>query len=65
MRKYVRASIVFAVSVICALAGQKPPGSEKDGTVTLRWLGTAGWEISDGTTWTTSTISALKKLLKE
>ncbi len=50
MRKYVRASIVFAVSVICALAGQKPPGSEKDGTVTPRWLGTAGWEISDGTT---------------
>jgi len=50
MRKYVRASIVFAVSEICAPAGQKPPGSEKDGTVTLRWLGTAGWEISDGTT---------------
>src|SRR5258708_38183028 len=50
MRKFALASIVLAASVVCAFAGQNPPSSEKSRQVILRWLGTAGWEISDGTT---------------
>src|SRR6266436_9965016 len=50
MRKLTLASLALAASVTCALAGQKPPSNEKGGQVTLLWLGTAGWEISDGTT---------------
>ncbi len=50
MRKFALASIALAASVVCAFAGQNPPSSEKSRQVILRWLGTAGWEISDGTT---------------
>ena len=54
MRKSALASLAFAVTVFCAAAGQNPASSEKGGQVNsqvvLRWLGTAGWEISDGTT---------------
>src|SRR5258708_13387720 len=50
MRKSALASIALTASVICAVAGQKPPNSVKSGEVVLRWLGTAAWEISDGTT---------------
>src|ERR1700747_1908505 len=50
MRKSALASIALVATVICAYAGQKPPSSEKSGQVILRWVGTAGWEISDGTT---------------
>ena len=50
MRKSALASLALVATVICAYAGQKPPSSEKSGQVILRWLGTAGWEISDGTT---------------
>jgi L-ascorbate metabolism protein UlaG (beta-lactamase superfamily) len=51
MRKSALASIVLAATVMFDFAGQKPASSEKSGQiVTLRWLGTAGWEISDGTT---------------
>ena len=50
MRKSAFASFALATTLICAVAGQNPPSSEKSGQVTLRWLGTAGWEISDGTT---------------
>jgi L-ascorbate metabolism protein UlaG (beta-lactamase superfamily) len=50
MRKSAFASFALATTLTCAVAGQNPPSSEKSGQVTLRWLGTAGWEISDGTT---------------
>ena len=50
MRKSALASLAFAVTVFCAAAGQNPASGEKSGQVILRWLGTAGWEISDGTT---------------
>jgi L-ascorbate metabolism protein UlaG (beta-lactamase superfamily) len=50
MRKSLFASFALAVAVICTLASQKPPSNEKNGPVVLRWLGTAGWEISDGGT---------------
>ncbi|HEY6269247.1 MAG TPA: hypothetical protein VIX11_13180, partial [Candidatus Acidoferrum sp.] len=51
MRKSALASFALVATVICAFAGQKPASREKSGQiVTLRWLGTAGWEISDGTT---------------
>src|SRR3989441_1526462 len=50
MRKSALVSFALAATVICAFAGQQPPSSEKSGQVILRWLGTAGWEISDGTT---------------
>ena len=51
MLKSALASFALIATVICTLAGQKQASSEKTGqTVTLRWLGTAGWEISDGTT---------------
>jgi L-ascorbate metabolism protein UlaG (beta-lactamase superfamily) len=50
MRKSALATLGLAASVICAVAGQNPASREKSGQVILRWLGTAGWEISDGTT---------------
>jgi L-ascorbate metabolism protein UlaG (beta-lactamase superfamily) len=50
MRKFVIAAVALVASVICGFAEQKSPSSEKSGQVVLRWLGTAGWEISDGTT---------------
>jgi L-ascorbate metabolism protein UlaG (beta-lactamase superfamily) len=50
MRNYRLASLALVATVVCASAGQKPPSSEKSEQVVLRWLGTAGWEISDGTT---------------
>jgi L-ascorbate metabolism protein UlaG (beta-lactamase superfamily) len=49
MLKSALASFALVATVICALAAQNPPKNEKSGVV-LRWLGTAGWEISDGTT---------------
>jgi len=50
MQKSELASLALAATVFCAPAGQNLPRSEKGGPVILRWLGTAGWEISDGTT---------------
>src|SRR6266481_6852168 len=50
MRQSALASLALVATGICAFAGQNSPNSEKSGQVILRWLGTAGWEISDGTT---------------
>jgi L-ascorbate metabolism protein UlaG (beta-lactamase superfamily) len=50
MLKSTIAWLVLAATSICASAGQKAAGGEKSAQVTLRYLGTAGWEISDGTT---------------
>jgi L-ascorbate metabolism protein UlaG (beta-lactamase superfamily) len=50
MMKSALAFFALAATGICALAAPNPPNAEKDGQVILRWLGTAGWEISDGTT---------------
>jgi L-ascorbate metabolism protein UlaG (beta-lactamase superfamily) len=44
------ASLALAATVVCSAAGQNLPTGEKGGQVVLRWLGTAGWEISDGKT---------------
>src|SRR5260370_13288482 len=49
-RKFLLPFIALAATVVCAFAGQKPTTSGKSGQVVLLWLGTAGWEISDGTT---------------
>jgi L-ascorbate metabolism protein UlaG (beta-lactamase superfamily) len=49
MWKSALASFALAALAISAVAWQNPP-KEKNGQVTLRWLGTAGWEISDGAT---------------
>lgn len=48
--KSVLAAFVLTVSVICNLPAQDPPNVAKNVQVSLRWLGTAGWEISDGLT---------------
>src|SRR5215472_13850841 len=48
MLKSALAPLAFAASVFCAAAAQDLPNSPKSGQVTLKWLGTAGWEISDG-----------------
>jgi len=50
MLKSALAPLAFAASVFCAAAAQDLPNSPKSGQVTLKWLGTAGWEISDGST---------------
>jgi L-ascorbate metabolism protein UlaG (beta-lactamase superfamily) len=50
MRKSALASFALAASMICVFAGQNPSSNEKSGQIILRWLGTAGWEISDGQT---------------
>jgi L-ascorbate metabolism protein UlaG (beta-lactamase superfamily) len=50
MWKATFATLALVAAVICAAAERTPPISEKNGQVILRWLGTAGWEISDGKT---------------
>lgn len=50
MRRSALTFIALAALAISAVAWQNPPSKEKNGQVTLRWLGTAGWEISDGAT---------------
>src|SRR5258708_29558881 len=50
MLKSVFAALALLATAICPLASQSPPNTEKSGQVTLIYLGTAGWEISDGTT---------------
>ena len=42
--------LVFLVTAIAALTGQDQSSARKDGQVVLKYLGTAGWEITDGTT---------------
>jgi L-ascorbate metabolism protein UlaG (beta-lactamase superfamily) len=42
--------LVFLVTAIAALTGQDQSSAGKNGQVVLRYLGTAGWEITDGTT---------------
>ena len=44
------ACCVFAMLVLATTAAQNPPNAEKSNPVTLKYLGAAGWEISDGTT---------------
>src|SRR5215472_8561605 len=48
--KSLLASLARTVATACPLAAQSPPSVEKSGKVVLKWLGTAGWEINDGTT---------------
>lgn len=50
MRKSAFVSLALAATLLCAAAAQSPPSREKGGQVILQWLGTAGWEISDGNT---------------
>jgi len=42
-------SLAFIATAICTVA-QNTQSAAKTGQVTLKWLGTAGWEIGDGTT---------------
>jgi len=42
--------LAIAATVVCALPEQNRANAGKNGQVILRWLGTAGWEISDGST---------------
>ena len=42
---------VFMVFVLGTLAAQDQLGADKNHQVVLKYLGTAGWEISDGTTY--------------
>jgi hypothetical protein len=42
--------VVFLVLVLGTLAAQDQLGAEKSQQVGLKYLGTAGWEITDGTT---------------
>ena len=44
------ACFVFMVFVLGTLAAQDQRGAEKSYQVVLKYLGTAGWEITDGTT---------------
>jgi L-ascorbate metabolism protein UlaG (beta-lactamase superfamily) len=44
------ASVVLVITGIFSFGAQNPPATAKNGQVVLRWLGTAGWEISDGST---------------
>jgi hypothetical protein len=44
------ACFVFMVFVLGTLAAQDQRGAEKNYQVVLKYLGTAGWEITDGTT---------------
>lgn len=42
--------VAFVLTGVLALPAQNPPSAAKNGHVTLQWFGTAGWEISDGST---------------
>ena len=44
------AALALSATAVCGLAGQRGASDERSGKVVLRYLGTAGWEISDGTT---------------
>ena len=50
MLKSALAFFVAATTLVCALAGQTSPSAKKDGQVSLTYMGTAAWEISDGST---------------
>src|SRR5690349_414752 len=50
MLKSALATATLALTGVLVLAAQNPPSAAKNGQVALRWLGTAGWEISDGST---------------
>lgn len=50
MLKCALAPLALAATLIFALAGHNPPSAEKSGQIILRYMGTAAWEISDGTT---------------
>lgn len=41
--------LALSAILVCPVTGQSPP-AEKNSPVTLQYLGTAGWEITDGTT---------------
>ncbi len=43
-------ALAFSATVVRILPGQGGAPGERSGQVILRYLGTAGWEISDGTT---------------
>jgi L-ascorbate metabolism protein UlaG (beta-lactamase superfamily) len=42
--------VAFVLTGVLALSAQNPQSAEKNRHVTLQWFGTAGWEISDGST---------------
>ena len=44
------ASFLVIAAITGTSAGQDSPNPHKNGQATLKWLGTAGWEISDGAT---------------
>jgi L-ascorbate metabolism protein UlaG (beta-lactamase superfamily) len=44
------ACCVFTMVVLVTLAAQNAPNAGKNNPVTLKYLGAAGWEITDGTT---------------
>src|SRR5215467_16137725 len=50
MRNSALAIAALALTGFLPLATQSPSSTAKNVQVTLRWLGTAGWEISDGST---------------
>jgi len=50
MLKPLIVTVALWVTATFPLALQNPPNASKNSQVTLRWLGTAGWEISDGST---------------
>src|SRR5579864_4030846 len=50
MLKTALASLLLAATAFSVAAAQNPPRAEKNAPVSLEYLGTAGWRISDGTT---------------
>ncbi len=50
MLKSALASFALLAIIICVLAGQNLASAEKTGQIILRYMGTAAWEITDGTT---------------
>ena len=50
MLRFILARATVIAILVGVMAGQTAPVAEKKVSVTLRYFGTAGWEISDGTT---------------
>lgn len=51
MMKSGLAFCVFTMAALVTQAAQEQPNTKKNNTVTLKYLGAAGWEITDGTTY--------------
>jgi hypothetical protein len=57
------ACCVFTIVMLVTLIAQNRPNAEKTNPVILKYLGTAGWEITDGTKLSNLGLSLRRELI--